>query len=162
VKLGKANCDIHVHRKLLRSRSPYFKRILARCCGATTNIKLDDVDSNTFCFFLSWLYANSFSVPKEDDWMDLCKLWLLAERLEVRQRLFDCILSITNISHRFPRCRTRSWSYSAAVCTDERLPDWTWKYSIMFTTILGQDQGSECSSHTYALGMGTKMSLHGC
>ena len=83
-RIGEANCDIHVHRKLLRSRSPYFKRILARRCGETTSIKLNDVDSNTFCYFLSWLYANCFTVSKEDEWMDMCKLWLLAERLEVR------------------------------------------------------------------------------
>jgi hypothetical protein len=84
VKLGKAKRETHVHKALLRSRSPYFNRIIKRHCGETTRLILNDVDVDTFFYFLSWLYTNSIPLLKTAEWLGLCRLWLLAERFEVR------------------------------------------------------------------------------
>jgi hypothetical protein len=83
VKVGRAKHETYVHRRLLRSRSPYFNSILTRRDDKTTTIALYDIDAEIFCSFLSWLYANKCTVPEEDDWMGLCKLWLMAERFQV-------------------------------------------------------------------------------
>jgi hypothetical protein len=83
VKVGKAKRENHVHRRLLRSRSPYFNSILTSCDDKTTTISFPDVDADTFYAFLSWLYSDCFTLPKDDEWMNLCKLWLLAERFKV-------------------------------------------------------------------------------
>jgi hypothetical protein len=88
VKIGKAKRETHVHRRLLQSRSPYFKSILTRRDDKTTTISLFDTDVDTFCAFLSWLYANCFTLPKDDEWMGFCKLWLLAERFKVHRSTF--------------------------------------------------------------------------
>jgi hypothetical protein len=86
VKVGKAKNEIHVHKRLLQSRSPYFKQLLASRCNGANTLVLDDVDADTFSRFLSWLYADSFIVPKDDEWIGLCKLWILAERFQVCER----------------------------------------------------------------------------
>jgi hypothetical protein len=89
--VGRAKRKVHVHSELLRSRSPYFEHILARRYqGGSTGIALLDIDADTFCGFLSWLYANCFTIPAENEWMGLCKLWLLAERLQVRGEIPFC------------------------------------------------------------------------
>jgi hypothetical protein len=83
VELGKAKQKAHVHRRLLRFRSPYFRSILTHRDDKITTIALLDTDADTFCAFLSWLYSNCFTLPENDEWMGLCKLWLLAERFKV-------------------------------------------------------------------------------
>jgi hypothetical protein len=83
VKVGRAKREFHVHQRLLQSRSPYFSSIFSRSEDDTTSIALFDVEEDVFCNFLSWLYANCFVVPADDQWMKLCKLWLLAERFKV-------------------------------------------------------------------------------
>jgi hypothetical protein len=91
MKVGKTKREIHVHRELLRSRSPYFKRVIPRPHGtAITKFSLPDVDADVFCRFLSWLYANCFTLSEDDEWMSLCKLWLLAQRFEVRYPTSFC------------------------------------------------------------------------
>lgn len=86
MKVGKAKREVHVHRDLIRSRSPYFRQVLAHHQTNTTSLAIFDVDVDTFCQFLSWVYVDCFPVPKGDDWMSLSKLWLLAERFQVRDR----------------------------------------------------------------------------
>ncbi|KAH7062858.1 hypothetical protein BKA63DRAFT_187969 [Paraphoma chrysanthemicola] len=86
VKVGRSRRDVHVHNELLRSRSPYFHQLLARPNhneDKTAIIVLSDVHVDTFCRFLSWLYADCFIVPTDDEWMGMCKLWLLAERFQI-------------------------------------------------------------------------------
>ncbi|KAF2035148.1 hypothetical protein EK21DRAFT_96923 [Setomelanomma holmii] len=83
IVLGKSKREIPVHKALLSSRSPYFRYILARPGSQMTSIALLDIDVDSFCRSLSWLYADCFTIPEEDEWMGLCKLWLLAERFQV-------------------------------------------------------------------------------
>jgi hypothetical protein len=89
IKLRKLEREIYVHKKLLQSRSPYFAHVLTGCHAETTTIAVNEVDANTFCQFLSWLYSNRFITPEEDEWMGLCRLWLLAEKFQVRG-VFSC------------------------------------------------------------------------
>jgi hypothetical protein len=83
VKLGKKQREAYVHRELLRSRSPYFDNILAGRNLETSTITLLDVEVDIFYTFLSCLYADCFVPPQHDQWLNLCKLWLLAERFQV-------------------------------------------------------------------------------
>ncbi|KAH7070944.1 hypothetical protein FB567DRAFT_212017 [Paraphoma chrysanthemicola] len=103
VKVGRSKRDVHVHNELLRSRSPYFDQVLARPKhneDKTAIIVVSDVDVDTFCRFLSWLYADCFIVPTDDEWMGSCKLWLLAERFQVSSR--NLFIDLADDIHQIP------------------------------------------------------------
>ena len=83
LKVGRAKREIYVHRRLLPARSPYFETILTHREGEITSLSLPDVDADIFHIFLPWLYTDMFVASEVDEWMMLCKLWLLAERFKV-------------------------------------------------------------------------------
>ena len=160
VKLGKTQREAHVHRILLRSRSPYFRRILEDRNVQTSKITLYDVEADVFFMFLSWLYADCFVPPRHDNWLSLCKLWLAAERFQVNCNVKSYIrLSLLTPDARFQHYKTKSSKYLVAVCIREKSMGWTLRYFIMCTTTPGQDRCFEKFSLTSPCHMGGKMCL---
>jgi hypothetical protein len=49
---------------------------------------------DTFEQFLGWLYTDCIDLRRQNgEWMSLCKLWVLAEKLQVRPQVSIAVMS---------------------------------------------------------------------
>lgn len=47
---------------------------------------LPEDDPDTFANFLSWMYTTYVSLDDQSNWTDLCKLWVMADKYQVRKK----------------------------------------------------------------------------
>jgi hypothetical protein len=46
-------------------------------------MSLPEDDPDTFSNFLSWMYTVNISLDDKSRWIDLCKLWVMADKYQV-------------------------------------------------------------------------------
>ena len=86
INVGTEGTPFDVHVELLCDCSPYFNRVFGErfTKPLTETISFPDTDPNTFTDFLAWLYrGNLFQDQDFPTWIQLCRLWVLASKLEV-------------------------------------------------------------------------------
>ena len=86
--VGEAVCPVAVHLRLLRARLPYFHRLLEDWSQSDDElVLLPAEDPNIFDQLLAWIYTDNFFLQRQhEEWLSLCKLWLLTERYQVRAK----------------------------------------------------------------------------
>ncbi|CRG91745.1 hypothetical protein PISL3812_08797 [Talaromyces islandicus] len=94
--IGPKHVVFNVHSSLLTSRSSYFADVLSeQQHNSDSPIELLNENPNIFHLLVNWLYHQriintSFSCL-EPDWQDLIHLWLLADRVQIRELQRDVI-----------------------------------------------------------------------
>src|SRR5436853_4538728 len=86
INVGPDEVPFDAHIELLCSSSPFFEHALnGRFIEAETKtVPLSDDDPDAFAEFLSWLYRDKiFETNKSPGWLELSKLWILADMLGV-------------------------------------------------------------------------------
>lgn len=80
--------DFYIHRDLLLARSPYFKEqasksetLVAQSPWCQT-LRLTDVRPATFGIYINLLYMKRLTTKGPKEWHWLCRLYLLAEKLQ--------------------------------------------------------------------------------
>jgi hypothetical protein len=75
-----------VHKPLLTSRSEFIKRATSEEWYGRTfiadNVDLPDDDPNTVKLYLNLVYANQLVINGTGQWLKLCQLYVLAEKLQ--------------------------------------------------------------------------------
>jgi hypothetical protein len=75
-----------VHEALFTSRSEFLQRATSRDNQETDvrmlAVTLPDDDPNTFHLYLNLVYANQLVTKGTKQWLKLCQLYVLAEKLQ--------------------------------------------------------------------------------
>ncbi|CAG5144639.1 uncharacterized protein ALTATR162_LOCUS1580 [Alternaria atra] len=86
VGTGHHRIDFLVHKPLLTSRSEFIKRATSEEWYGKTfiadNVDLPDDDPNTVKLYLNLVYANQLVINGTGQWLKLCQLYVLAEKLQ--------------------------------------------------------------------------------
>jgi hypothetical protein len=86
INVGMEGTPFDVHVELLCDRSPFFNRVFGERYNKplTEDYSLPDDDPNTFTEFVRWVYQGTiFQDQAFPSWIQLCRLWVLARKLEV-------------------------------------------------------------------------------
>jgi hypothetical protein len=107
--VGPLEIPFNVHLGLICDCSPYFNKLFKDryTVVKTEPIRLPDDNPDTFAEFLCWAYRGVIfqSQPSSSSlftssplWIDLCRLWVLADKFEVRP-LQDLVIKHCQMKH---------------------------------------------------------------
>jgi hypothetical protein len=84
VGTGDGKADFPVHKTLFALRSEFFKRATSKDSQGkdVLSVALPDEDPQTFRLYLNLVYANQLATRGPKQWPKLCRLYVLAEKLQ--------------------------------------------------------------------------------
>jgi hypothetical protein len=111
----------YVHEKLVTTRSEFFKRAASGLWqqDATHLVNLPEDDPDVFKIYLNLVYTGQLATQSADEWIKLCRLYVLAEKLQDLQAKNETIKGMyaycgekadpifTGVAHRFPAAATK-------------------------------------------------------
>ncbi|KZM25085.1 uncharacterized protein EKO05_0009844 [Ascochyta rabiei] len=83
VKHVRKEKDFYVHEDFLKDRSKFFKTEVSKLHTAVfRRVDLLDVRPETFAIYVNLLYTSKLATKGPEEWHWLCRLYILAERLQ--------------------------------------------------------------------------------
>ena len=81
--IGNPPTQFSVHRDVLHNMSQRMNDWTFDAPNPKRIMPLRDIETGTFTAFLCWLYHGEVYAPESETILSLCKLWLLADRVQV-------------------------------------------------------------------------------